>query len=135
MIKKISYIAIMPVLVLLMLTGCGKDGGETTVKESDGLACVTTISPGGVCTEDINECGFASSCECPKGYGYNSDIGKCLLNNIANGAPGKKVPVGKCAVKPTGACAQVINECGVLASCGCPDGFKYDDRSGMCLKN
>lgn len=48
------------------------DGAGIEVKSR----CAT--KPQGICTQDINQCGNASACECPEGATYNPVVGQCI---------------------------------------------------------
>ncbi|BDM79875.1 hypothetical protein [Acaryochloris marina] len=48
------------------------DGTGVEVKSR----CAT--KPQGICTQDINQCGNSSACECPEGSTYSPVVGQCI---------------------------------------------------------
>ena len=107
--------------------------------QASNIAIAQTVGPcvvqaGPLCTQDINPCGNASICECPKGYTYKPSLGKCLIRNISQAdGPGERLGRSKCAFKPTSICTLDINICGHPSICACPDGTTYSPITGQCI--
>ena len=114
----------------LFFVGSPDQASNTAIAQTIG-PCVVDAGP--LCTEDINPCGNASLCECPRGYVYKPAIGKCLIRNLyqADG-PGKPVR-SKCAFPPNSICTRDINVCGHASICACPDGTTYSPVIGQCI--
>ena len=90
--------------------------------------------PNGICTEDINQCGQASACQCAPGYSYSSDVGLCLIDNVFHASnPGVPVEPNMCAVTPTGVCTLDINPAGHASACSCENGQVYSAVTGLCM--
>ncbi len=144
----VSYVSQDPDVCARVLFRC--DSGQTPFSNHCGCGCLEAkanskcaLPPTGICTEDINECGNASACQCPAGYTYDAAAGQCLLN-LANGgsasSSGKTTKqavksASKCVVPPTGVCTEDINQCGNASVCQCAKGFHYSPALGACLKD
>ena len=115
----------------LFFVGSPDQASNTAIAQTIG-PCVVEAGP--LCTRDINACGNASLCECPKGYAYKPSIGKCLIRNIslADG-PGDQPVRSKCAFEPNSICTLDINQCGHPSLCACPDGTTYSPVIGQCV--
>ncbi len=119
------------VLTILTLAGALNIGlSQTAVAEE--MACL--IAPDGICTMDINACGNASICTCPKGYSYNAAIAQCVIDDIASATSTSEAVEGSCVTAP-GACTRDINPCGHPSRCACSKGFAYNPAVGKCLKD
>jgi len=130
--KLLSITILLPIFTFLFITACCKKKEEVnTGPAMQKLACV--IAPDGVCTEDINACGFASVCQCPVDYEYSAELGKCIVFDITRGDSGGSTVESKCATQPEGTCTKDLNECGHPTSCECGDGAKYEARTGQCV--
>ncbi len=109
--------------------------------QASNIAIAQTIGPcvvqaGPLCTQDINPCGNASICECPRGYDYNEALGKCLIYEISQAdGPGIPVKVNQCALDPESICTQDINQCGNASICICPEDTIYNPVVGLCLSD
>ena len=79
------------------------------------------VAPTGICTSDINACGFASICQCDPGYSYSAAAGHCLIDVLQFAStPGAPVTPGACAAEPTGICTRDINPAGQLGALSSP---------------
>ncbi len=99
-------------------------------------ACVQDVPPDSICTMDINVCGNASVCGCPKRYSYDPAIGKCLLDISGHGAATPvRLDDSECAKAPASMCTRDINVCGQPSNCRCEDGFIWSAVAGKCLRD
>lgn len=98
-------------------------------------ACMSQMA--GVCTMDINICGYASMCQCSPGYLYHPASGQCLKQEMAGVKSGMHLPAsipnGACDVPAQKVCTKGNNECGYAQLCQCPEGYTYNQASGRCL--
>jgi len=140
--------------MLLLLTVGAAHGRRFLL--SDGMVSgsaefmLCNMAPSTSCSMDINVCGHSSICQCPDGYQYDRRIGRCLVRDMSEVPGGSdqdivigsaksrivdQLPVdGVCArVAEPGPCTADLNTCGYSSSCSCSDGFKYDERAGLCL--
>ena len=144
----VSYVSQDPAVCARVLFRC--DADATLFSNHCGCGCLQTIKdtkcvapPGGICTEDINECGHASACQCPSGYSYEAAVGQCLLNiagATSESDTGQAMKKGrksrsKCVVPPTGVCTKDLNQCGNASVCQCSKGFQYSPALGACVKD
>ena len=127
---------------MLLLLTAGVTHGRRFLSDGEGAeVMLCDIAPATACSKDINMCGHSSACQCPDGYQYDPRIGRCLVRDVAEvhviGSTRivDQLPVdGVCArVAEPGPCTADLNTCGYSSSCICSDGFKYDERVGLCL--
>lgn len=62
---------------------------ERNTKKPDDASMLTQpstfdcfVKPGESCTDDINECGHPSFCNCPRSYEYDASTGLCITKDI-----------------------------------------------------
>ncbi len=92
------------------------------------------VAPTGICTSDINACGFASICQCDPGYSYSAAAGHCLIDVLQFAStPGAPVTPGACAAEPTGICTRDINPAGHPSVCSCDEAQVYSPVTGLCM--
>lgn len=114
----------------LFFIGSPDQASNTAIAQTIG-SCVVEAGP--LCTRDLNPCGNASFCECPKGYSYDDAVGTCLIRNISEAdSPGMPVR-SKCGFPPNSICTLDINVCGNASICACPDGTIYSPITGQCI--
>lgn len=70
------------------------------------------------CTEDLNEYGNASICECKDRYEYNEKLGQCEVQIYR---------------APSGICTTDINQWGNPSGCTCDDFYNYNSKIGSCI--
>ncbi|MDJ0702381.1 MAG: hypothetical protein QNJ46_03795 [Leptolyngbyaceae cyanobacterium MO_188.B28] len=95
--------------------------------------------PEDICTLDLNPCGNSSICNCPDGYGYDANVGFCLIDDIdqatSRGFDDRSVK-SSCSFQaqplPT-ICTKDINPLGYPSSCACPGNSEYNELFGQCV--
>ena len=106
---------------------------DTILLAQDSPAVVT---PSGICTRDLNQCGNAGSCSCPDGYDYSPIVGYCVIEDIDDATSRGDFVRSVCSINafviPT-TCTDEENQLGYPVKCLCPGSTYYDQRFGQCV--
>ncbi|ETW97319.1 hypothetical protein [Candidatus Entotheonella palauensis] len=63
---------------LLNLANIAESAEDKSAQKKTVSSSKCVLEPTGICTDDINQCGNSSVCQCPKGTHYNAALGACL---------------------------------------------------------
>ncbi|MBP9707469.1 MAG: hypothetical protein KBD78_07460 [Oligoflexales bacterium] len=128
---KLISIFVFSMFLISCQTGRGNSGGgagsNTPDQKSD-------------CKGGPNQHGFPEICTCPSGQQYSPEQGKCEIKKIpppCNAQKDKCDPTqnpgqGKTPIAPSGECTTDVNSYGNPSSCGCPNGYVYNERKYLC---
>ncbi len=73
-----TYDAAAGQCLLNLAGGASESGSSPARKQITTSASKCVVPPTGVCTDDINQCGNPSVCQCAKGFHYSPALGSCL---------------------------------------------------------
>mmetsp|Transcript_18820 Transcript_18820/g.52481 ORF Transcript_18820/g.52481 Transcript_18820/m.52481 type:complete len:154 (-) Transcript_18820:144-605(-) len=120
------------------------DAGDTIAANDQYLTCATSTSEVGICTADLNPCGFPSFCTCPDGYEYDQRLGPkegCLKTGVFSSVTfetmkGEPTDRTECALQvgTAAACTYDLTPCGYSSNCQCPQGYEYSPLAVKCLR-